>query len=110
MPRAPLYPAGGDVAAWAHRFALHVERDLARIYPKSGTVSLSATTANTITDSNLTSVSRVFLQPVTSQAAAIVTGVWVSSKATGQFVVSAGAGVVSASCVFDYLVVPPPAT
>lgn len=105
MARTPLFPAQGNVGAWAHQFSMRTERDYTRLYPKSGTVSLSATVSNTVIDINVTAQSRVILQPITSQAAALMATIWVSAKADGSFTV---AGTVSASCVFDYLVLPPP--
>ena len=105
MARTPLFPAFGNVAAWAHQFSMRTERDYARLYPKSGTVSLSATTTNTVIDINVTPQSRIVLQPITSQAAALMATIWVAGKSDGSFTI---AGTVSASCVFDYLVLPPP--
>ena len=103
MARTPLFPAAGNVNAWAQQFAMRTERDYNTVYPKTGTVSLSATVSNGVADVNMTSNSRVFLQPLTSQAAAL--SPYVSTKAAGQFVVTSTASV---SCVFDYLITPPP--
>jgi len=107
MARIPLPPPGVNLAFWVNQFAVRYERDYSALQPKSGTVSLSATVSNIVTNINCDTLSRVFLQPITTQAAQAQA--WVSSKAAGRFVI---ATTVSAtpSCVFDYLIIPAPPT
>lgn len=105
MARVPLFPSSRDYRTWALELSKRIERDFAFLAPKTNTISLSATLDNAITDINMASNATVLLQPVTSQAAAM--GVWISSKSQGQFVISSGAAA-SASCVFDYIIFPPP--
>jgi len=107
MARVPLPPPGADLAFWVQQFAIRYERDFAILQAKSGTVSLSATTAHTVTNINCDALSRVFLQPITSNAASAA--VWINSKAAGQFTI-ANAVTAVADCVFDYFVIPAPPT
>lgn len=110
MARVPLAPpATGDLRTWALNITRRFERDYAFLRPKVGQVSLSATVSNVVTDINCTSLSKVFLTAATSQAAAIGGTTWVSSVDTGQFVVTTAAAA-SASCVFNYQILPPAET
>ena len=107
MARTPLFPRSGNLATWALAITQRIERDYAYLRQKGGTVSLSATVSNVVTDINVVTGSRVFLTPITVQAAGMIPiGLWISSKVQGQFVVTTSL-VASLSCVFDYLIIPP---
>lgn len=105
MSRVPLFPANSNYRTWALEITKRIERDFVLLSPKTNSISLSDSISNVITDINMLPNSTVFLQPKTSQAAAM--SAWVSDKSQGQFVITSAAAA-SASCVFDYIIFPPP--
>lgn len=105
MARHPLFPASDNFRTWALAATRRIEKDYVFLRPKTGTASLSATVSNVVIDINMTSTSIVMVQPMTDQAAGMTT--WISSKGQGEFVI-ASAAAASDSCIFSYVIFPPP--